>query len=155
MNERIKKFYENLSLVVDEANACDKAHAIGTGNENWYKLFDENSPEKVAVNLAGIVAVISGVQLIREYRELNLDNVENMDNILNSIIDEDLDGFEEYCLLLLANTTRNTCQPFRDITSKPLGRIKNMNVFDYLPKQEVEKDWHQIKAAAKFLLEMQ
>lgn len=146
--EKIKSLYENMGKMVKLANMCDKAYAEGIGNSDWYKPFDESNPIKVAQNLAALPAVISAVSVICKLRYV-IDKTEIVFiRILKDVDNDNLTKLEKRILLQFANSTWNAQQPFRC-----LDRIKNMNIFDLLPEEEVDKDWHQIKVVVKFLIE--
>jgi len=48
----------------------------------------------------------------------------------------------------LANATWKAGQPFRGLER---SSTKNFTLFKFLPPEEIEKDWNQIKAAAEML----
>ena len=157
--EQIKAIFSNMDAVIELANACDKAYAVGTGNPDWYSPYGIEKSEKIAQNLAAICAVNTGISIIalrhisRRDDEAGPSVSEMAPQIIRNICSDHLDEFEKGLLLRLANCSWNAGQPFRDISSNSLSRIKSMNMFDLLDQAEVEKDWHQIKAAALFLRE--
>jgi len=132
------------------ANVCDQAYAEGTGNPTWYAQFGAEKPEHVGINLAAQAAVVSGVSILALIRGINLE--ENLTAILGEIAENKVSKVERGILLRLANATWNAQQPLR-MDKGALGRASNMNVFDLLPAEEVDKDFIQIEAAAKFLLQ--
>lgn len=152
--EKIRSLYGDQSFVIELANTCDQAYAVGTGNPGWYSPFGADEPEKVATNLAGLVAVVSGITILGllEGRDPN-DDVTFVSDVLGRIESDTLSGQAKGVFLRLANCTWNMSQPFRDMQFQPLSRVKNMNCFDSLPPDEVAKDWHQIQAAATKLKE--
>ena len=113
--------------------------------------------------------------MIRKIIDINLNILYNILNALNSRyglqqgkVSEDaykrglealsvwnLSAMEAYAAENAANATWRACQPFRDITTAPLGRLsRSVNCqFNALPNNELEKDAVQLKAAAAFLLE--
>ena len=140
--------------MIEGANVCDRAYAYGTGNPDWYSPFTEEKAEKVAQNVAGIQAVVSGMGAIATLRGAK--TPEQVDSLAVQVIvdiaNNDLTETERNIMLRLANCAWGAGQAFR--TDKgPLGRMKGMNVFDLLDAGEVAKDLHQITAAATWLLE--
>ena len=149
MLEKIQDLLCNLDNLVEVANSCDRAYAEGTGNPSWYAPFGAENPQKVAQNLAGLQAVISGIGLIN-FNIRNQDESKVMD-VLKDIAGDNLSTVEKEIMLRLANCSWGAGQAFR--TDKgPLGRAGNMNCFDLLDQTEVAKDYHQIKAASTWLL---
>ena len=147
--EKIKAVLENTTLMVEAANSCDKAYAVGTGNPDWYAPFGIEKPEAIAINVAGVQAVVSGIGILAVLRGAgNVDD--SVIEILDDIINDNLSKTEMSIMLRLANCAWGAGQAFRS-DKGPLGRMSNMNVFDLLPEEEVAKDYHQIKAAALFL----
>ena len=156
--EIIASFFKDPEFVIAIANACDKAYAEGTGNPDWYSPFGSDKPEKVAQNLAAFVAINSAISIIamriisrHPFPEDCRSVSEMAPQIIRNICSDNLDEFEKGLLLRLANCSWNAGQPFRAIGSAPLSKVGNMNMFDLLPQSEVDKDWHQIRAAALFL----
>jgi hypothetical protein len=95
--------------------------------------------EKMAINLAGFYAVECGVSY--------LSSVQNKlpSDILKSIVNDSIGEKDKELLERFANATWKAGQPFRS-----LDRVtRNIFMpFDLLPKDEVKKDWDQIKSAA-------
>lgn len=146
--------FGDTEAMVQGANVCDKAYACGTGNPGWYTPFTSDTPERVAQNVAGIQTVVSGIGVLAGLRGAKTpEEVDEMAlAVLNDIARNDLSDLERDIMHRLANCAWGAGQAFR--TDKgPLGRMKNMNVFDLLDADDVEKDLHQFTAAAKWLLE--
>lgn len=146
---KLASIITNLDNQVAVANACDKAYAVGTGNPDWYAPFTAEKPEKVAVNLPGLLAVNTGVGIIAVMRGIPIEG--NVLLILQEIVNGTITDVERSVLHRLANLGWAVCQPFRG-DKGPLGRAKSVNIFDLLAQTEVDKDWHQILAAAIYLL---
>jgi hypothetical protein len=148
--ERMQAIIRDRDNLIEIANRCDRAYAEGTGNPDWYTPFGEEQSEKVAQNSAGPQAVMAGVGIIALLRGVSLGL--SGPQIMLDIVNGDLDEREMMILLRLANCAWGAGQPFR--TDKgPLGRAGAMNMFDLLDHEEVEKDYHQVRAAAQFFLE--
>ena len=150
--QQIQEVLGNLNNLIEVANYCDKAYAEGTGNPDWHSPFGSDQPEKVAQNIAGLQAVVSGIGVIATMR--GADSPAEVDaktcEVLSDIVDGRLSAQEHSIVLRLANAAWGAGQPFR--TDKgPLGRATRLNVFDLLDPAEVAKDYHQIKAAAAWL----
>jgi hypothetical protein len=99
--------------------------------------------EKIAINIAGFYALECGVgYLSASQNKLPSD-------ILKSITLDSTSAKDKQLLERFANATWKAGQPFRS-----LDRITRdiFKPFDMLPEDEVEKDWVQIKQAAKMLL---
>lgn len=98
--------------------------------------------EKIATNMAGFYALECGLSYLA--------TAENRlpSTILDSIINDKITPQDKTLFERLANATWKAGQPFRS-----LDRItrKNFTVFNFLPPDEIEKDWIQIKAAAAML----
>ena len=98
--------------------------------------------EKIATNLAGFYALECGLSyLATKQNELPSTVLQTINT--DSINKDDKNLFERF-----ANATWKAGQPFRG-----LDRItrKTFTSFDLLPAEEVEKDWMQIKGAARKL----
>jgi hypothetical protein len=98
--------------------------------------------EKLAINLAGFYALECGVSY--------LSTIQNKlpSDIIKSIVNDSISENEKLLLERFANATWKASQPFRS-----LDRItRNIFMpFDLLPKDEVKKDWDQIKSAAEIV----
>ncbi len=142
----------NRENLVEVANVCDAAYANGTGGQ--HTPFDADKSETVAQNLAGLQAVVSGVGIVATLRGAkSSDEVDAQAQVvLSDIATDRLSPTERSVVLRVANATWGAGQPFR--TDKGgLGRATRMNVFDLLDQAEVDKDYHQIKGAANWLLQ--
>lgn len=151
--KRIDALLKDPAGLIEVANLCDEAYANGIGHPEYHKTFGKENPEMVAQNVAGLQAVISGIGTTALLR--GAENIAEIDSmvvkILNDIVKGGLSDIEKSAMLRFANCSWGAGQSFR--TDKgPLGRMTKMNVFDLLDPIEVEKDLHQVKAAAKWLL---
>jgi hypothetical protein len=150
----IKNILSNVDLLIEVANVCDKAYCDGINSPKNYVPFGKGNFEKVAQNIAGLQAVISGIGAIAMFRGAK--NIKTIDEmvieILDDIINDNLSIYEKSILLRFANCAWGAGQGFRR-DEGPLGRITRMNIFDMLETDEVLKDFYQIKAASKWLLE--
>lgn len=115
--------------------------------------FGIDQPEKVAQNLAGLQAVNSSIGIVAMMRgAISPQDVNNrVLEVLTDISTGRLTSVEQSVVLRTANATWGAGQPYR-ADKGPLGRADRMNVFDLLDQKAVAKDWHQIKAAADWLL---
>lgn len=146
---RLSSIVKSLGHQLAMANACDKAYADGIGNPDLYEPYGAEKPEKVAQNMAGPLAVNSAVGVLATMRGLPTEG--NVTMILRDIVNGNVSEIERSILHRLANATWAAGQPFRS-DKGPLGRAAGVNVFDLLDQAEVAKDWHQIHAAASYLL---
>ena len=99
--------------------------------------------EKIAINIAAFYAVECGIGLLMEKQGRT--PVE----WLNKIVNHHLDSNEILVLNRFANATWKAGQPFRG-----LARIEKDNFISavFLSKEELEKDYDQVNAAAGMLL---
>ena len=99
--------------------------------------------EKIAINIAGFYALECGLSYMVARDQ------QSPSTILENIIADSLPQPDKELLERFANATWKAGQPFRN-----LDRITRdiFTPFDLLSAQEKEKDWVQIKAAAKKLL---
>jgi len=153
--EKIKEILKDKSLLIELANVCDKAYSEGVGKPEWYSPFGEESPEKIARNIAALQAVITGVGIIN-HASLNSNLEKNFLVILQAITRintplQSLSANNIDLLLRLANACWGAGELFRTDRGT-LGRLTNLNIFDLLPEKEVEKDLIQILATAKWLI---
>lgn len=142
---------------LEAANAADKAYADATGGT--HTPFGLDQPETLATNVAGLFAVDSAANALAcMWFGLDSDGRVDPDNYvttLQTIMNDGLSPIEKYVVMNFANATWRAGQPFRNMATKPLDRLTrpvNMQ-FNELPPNEQAKDWVQIAAAAKFLLE--
>lgn len=100
--------------------------------------------EKIATNIAGFYALECGISYLATTRK------ELPSTVLQSIVSDSLSKADVKLFERFANATWKGGQPFRG-----LDRItrETFTSFDLLPPYEVDKDWVQIKAAAKKVLE--
>lgn len=100
--------------------------------------------EKIATNIAGFYALECGINYMVTI-EKRLPS-----QILDSIKNNTINDADKTLLLRFANATWKAGQPFRG-----LERIRKDNFIpaSMLSKEELEKDWVQIRAAAEKLLE--
>ena len=100
--------------------------------------------EKIAVNIAGFYALECGLSYLASSRDMLPSDV------LRSVTDDSIPEKDKELLERFANLTWKAGQPFRG-----LSRIARptFTAFDLLPQDEKNKDWIQIKAAARKLRE--
>jgi hypothetical protein len=100
--------------------------------------------QKIATNLAGFYAVECCTNYLATAR-----NIRPAD-LLKSIGDNSISGEEKNLYNRFANATWKAGQPFRG-----LERIERetFTPFYFLPEADIDKDWVQIKSAAKKILE--
>ncbi|MEO5682748.1 MAG: hypothetical protein ABIQ88_08900 [Chitinophagaceae bacterium] len=98
--------------------------------------------QKIATNVAGFYALECGINYLVTTRKI-LPSA-----ILASIADNSISAADKNLFSRFANATWKASQPFRG-----LNRIERetFTVFHFLNEADVEKDWVQIKAAAKKL----
>jgi len=98
--------------------------------------------EKIATNIAGFYALECGLSYIAT-KQNKLPSL-----VLQSILNDSINNEDKILFERFANATWKAGQPFRG-----LDRITRATFtsFDLLPKEEIEKDWVQIKAAARQL----
>ena len=100
--------------------------------------------EKIATNIAGFYALECGLSYLATAKQ------KLPSTVLKSILNDNIDADDKKLFERFANATWKAGQPFRG-----LDRITR-NVFipvDLLTKEEQEKDWIQVKAAAEKLLQ--
>jgi hypothetical protein len=99
--------------------------------------------EKIATNVAAFYALECGIGLLRNQHG------GTPAEWLNKIVNHQLNSNENLILNRFANATWKAGQPFRR-----LARIKKENFISsvFLSKEELEKDYHQVNAAAEMLL---
>lgn len=100
--------------------------------------------EKIATNIAGFYALECGLSYLATAQQ-KLPSV-----VLQSIVNDSLNAKDKKLFARFANATWKAGQPFRG-----LDRITRevFIPFDLLSKEEQEKDWVQVKAAAEKLLQ--
>jgi hypothetical protein len=99
--------------------------------------------EKIATNVAGFYALECGLSYLATAQN------RLPSEVLQLIINDSISNTDKRLFERFANATWKAGQPFRG-----LNRIerKTFTPFDLLPSEEIEKDWVQIKAAARMLL---
>ncbi|MEP7253573.1 MAG: hypothetical protein ABI683_14375 [Ginsengibacter sp.] len=140
------------AFAVAMATTLDSSYYAGIGQESPPFLLPADDStyitttkfqEKVATNLAGFYALECGINMISSR------SGEKPVAILKEITSGAVDSDEVFLLNRFANATWKASQPFRG-----LGRITRSNfiVASSLSKEEVDKDYVQIKNAAVKLL---
>lgn len=101
--------------------------------------------EKIAINTTGFYALECGVNYLATSRH------KLPSEILRSIVDDSINQKDKWLLERFANAAWKAAQPFRS-----LDRISRDNFipFELLSKEEVKKDWDQIKSAAERVLKL-
>jgi len=134
------------------AKAQDSAYQAGLGQKpgDFLAAGDDTAfvrktmlEEKVATNLAGFYALECGIGL------LSNKSSRKPTDILSDIVNGKLDSASTALLNRFANATWKAGQPFRDL--KRITR-STFTVFNFLPENEVKKDYDQLKSAASKLL---
>lgn len=145
--------FRNVDAAVANANVLDKAYADATKPE-YHTPFGVDSPEKVAMNQAGIYAADTAANMLAVDGDGHVSEDDYV-AALKRIAANDLSFQEKYVVKNAANLAWRAGQPFRDITTKPLNRItRDVNEqFNLLPEDEQDKDLVQTMTGAKLLLE--
>lgn len=149
--QKVNLLLQNESFALEMAQQLETAYYKDTHQPvpDFLKEGEDNAEtrrsikdDKIAANMAGFYALESGLNYLAVSRN-NLPSDVLYSIVADSIIETDKELFER-----LANLTWKAGQPFRG-----LHRIKRATFisFDLLPQHEKEKDWVQIKAAAKKL----
>ena len=134
------------------AKAQDSAYQVGVGQPagNFLSPGDDTAfirktllEEKVATNLAGFYALECGIGL------LSNKSGRKPTEILSDIVNGKLDSANTGLLNRFANATWKAGQPFRDL--KRITR-PTFTVFNFLPTNEIKKDYDQLRSAASKLL---
>lgn len=95
--------------------------------------------EKIAINIAGFYAMECGISYLAITKnKLPFD-------IIHSIINDSIAENDKRLLERFANATWKAGQPFRSLDRISRGIFVP---FSFLPEDEIEKDWKQIKSAA-------
>jgi len=142
---------ENFAVTI--AQSQSDAYYVGVGetpppfllpDDDTTSVNITQKDEKIAINLAGFYALECGLDyLVTTQHKLPSD-------ILKSITDGTISQDDKQLLCRFANATWKAGQPFRG-----LDRItrRTFTSFYFLTQDDVEKDWVQVKAAAKLMLE--
>jgi hypothetical protein len=154
----VSQCFQSPDFAVKAANELGKAYAEGVNRPEDYTPYDASSPQKVAMDLAGLYAADTAANLIAAKAGALVDGKIDEDTYvkaLESLAAGDLDDEERYIAKNAANATWRAGQPFRDIMNKPLSRItRDINQqFNTLPVDEEDKDLVQTKRGAELLLE--
>lgn len=155
---RISELLRDKSKIVAAANAADLSYHQGVGKPEDHQPFGEQQPEIVAVNAAGLYALVEAIGLVAALNK----NVTDEGYVaalafFAKLGDQLPEGEHERTLVFMAmrfaHATWMAGQPFRGITTDPLGRVSRsvVMVFDELSEDEQVKDLRQIRAAAKWL----
>lgn len=151
--QRISALFQSVDDAVRVANVLDKAYADATV-PSYHTPFGADNPQMVAMNLAGLYAADTAANLLAA--DVNGAISEDAYVLaLRRIMEKQLTLWERYLVKNCANLSWRSGQPFRDMASKPLGRItRDVNAqFNTLPVDEQDKDLVQICAGAQLLLE--
>jgi len=151
--ERISLLFQSTEEAVRAANVLDKAYADAT-NPEYHKPFGADNPQMVAMNLAGLYAADTAANLLALLNGHGTVSEEAYEAVLLRIAENQLSVVEKYVVKNCANLAWRSGQPFRDITSKPLGRItREVNAqFNTLPVDEQDKDLVQVITGARLIL---
>lgn len=152
----IDSLLKSAEYSMEMAKTLDAAYHEGVGDkpvdfllpgEDTAIIRKNLKEEKTATSLAGFYATECGVNY------LAVKTQKKPTDILQAIADKTIDSASVSLLNRFANATWKAGQPFRDI--KRITRSA-FTVFNFLPADEVEKDFIQINsAAAKLLSAMQ
>lgn len=149
---QLKKLLQSSEFALEMASFLDSNYYIGENKTApafiskeeetavTHKSFEEM---KIATNIAGFYAVECGVNYLVATKK------QKPSSILQTIIDSSISNADKLLLCRFANATWKAGQPFRG-----LNRIarETFTPFNFLSEADVEKDWVQIKAAAKLWL---
>jgi hypothetical protein len=151
--EKVAQLFQSKERAVEVANRFDRAYYEGTGTRDGHVPF--NDPEMVAMNLAGLYAADGAAALLALDGRLGAVEEDNYVNQLRRIAGGDLSDPEKAVVCLAANLTWRAGQPFRGITSDPLGRItRGVNQpWAALERDEQLKDLVQVQLGARIILE--
>jgi len=150
--QRLDQLLKDKSFALELAKHIEAAYYTGlqqtippflkTGEDS--STIDKSvNEEKIATNLAGFYALECGISyLATAEKKLPSD-------ILKSIINDSISNDHKKIFERFANATWKAGQPFRS-----LDRIERpvFTPFDLLTKEEMEKDWVQIKMAAEMVM---
>jgi hypothetical protein len=151
--KQLKSLIRNEAYALEMAAFLDASYYTGQNQEAppFISTEEENrvisksvKEEKIAINLAGFYALESGVDYLAGIQQ------KLPSEILRSISEDTVNHRDKQLLCRFANATWKSGQPFRS-----LSRItRDVFVpFDLLSDQDKEKDWVQVKTAARLVLE--
>ncbi|WP_153796081.1 hypothetical protein [Foetidibacter luteolus] len=148
----LKKLLQDTSFALSMAGYLDSSYYVSQNQQAPPFLTPEDATatvakpvkdQKIATNVAGFYALECGLSFYAA-KEKILPSV-----LLQSILKDSISSDKKLVFLRFANLTWKAGQPFRG-----LERITR-DIFmpaRLLPEDEVEKDWVQVKTAAKMLL---
>jgi len=137
---------------LDMARHMDSAYYIGQAKpvppfldakEDTATSVKSFGEEKVATSIAGFYALECGINYLVTTQQ------KAPSEILRLIIADSLAEKDKILLERFANATWKASQPFRGMDRLTRDTFVP---FNFLPKEEVEKDWVQIKGAAAKLI---
>lgn len=139
-------YNEAMAQTLDAAyytSSGQEVPAFLAAGEDTATTIKSKKEEKIATNLAGFYALECGIGL------LSAQTNETPVEWLQKILENKADSATVLLLNRFANATWKAGQPFRD-----LQRITRptFTVFNFLPADEVKKDYDQIRRAAAILL---
>lgn len=151
--QKLKALLQSKSFAVEMAQHMEAAYYAAQQQaapvflkpgEDTATISKSAKEEKIATNIAGFYALECGLSYIATAQQ-KLPSV-----VLHSMVNESLDAKSKRLFERFANATWKAGQPFRG-----LDRITRdvFIPFDLLSKEEQEKDWVQVKAAAEKLLQ--
>ena len=146
--QRINQLLKDKQYAYDMARHMEAAYYKGQNKpvpmflspkEDTMSVQKSAREEKIAINLAGFYALECGIGYLVKTQHLL------PSEILKSITSDSISQKKKQLLERFANATWKAGQPFRS-----LDRITReiFMPFDLLPKEEIDKDWDQIKSAA-------
>ncbi len=115
-----------------------------TASDDTVMVAKSARTEKIAINIAGFYALECGLNYLSELQQ------KLPSEILHAILTDSLPAQDKELFNRFANATWKASQPFRslDRITRPV-----FMPYDLLPEDEKDKDWVQIKSAAKKLQE--
>ncbi|RYY25415.1 MAG: hypothetical protein EOO04_11910 [Chitinophagaceae bacterium] len=149
----IDSLLRNEKFSITMAAHLDSAYYVGVGEtpQEFITPEDETntfqSSEKtefIATNIAGFYALECGISFISS------NSGQSFVSVLKNMLEGKIDSTEILILNRFANATWKASQPFRD-----LERIKRpiFMVANFLPDEEIKKDYHQVQIAGRKLWE--
>jgi hypothetical protein len=155
--DTIASLLKDVNALVSFANGQDHAYNTAVGTPEAYQPFDMSNPVVVAQNLAGLPALLGGLQIYaycvvdaNTLKEVEYAVLDGLWKIANSNLLE-INTMASRLFSLCANMTWAAQQPALPKPT-PMARGTRMNVYALLPAAEQDKDVVQIKAAAQWLL---